>query len=136
MFLLDTDVLSQRPKERPNVSVMSWMKGVPADNLWISSVTIEELRFGTELLDAGKRRREIEAWLEQDILAGFRARIIPVDTVIADTCGRLVAKAKRERHMPDLADALIAATAVVRGLTVATLNRTHFERLGVDLVEF
>jgi predicted nucleic acid-binding protein len=136
MFLLDTDVLSQRPKARPNATVMSWMRGIPAEALWISAITIEEVRFGVELLDPGRRRREIEAWLEQDILIGFRERIIPVDGIVADTCGRLVAKAKREKHNPDLADALIAATAVVHRLTIATLNRDHFERLGVELVEF
>ncbi len=87
------------------------------------------------MLALGSKRREIEAWLERDILIGFRDRIIPADSIIADICGRLVAKAKRERHTPDLADALIAATAMVHHLTVATLNRTHFERLGVELVE-
>jgi predicted nucleic acid-binding protein len=136
MFLLDTDVLSQRAKLRPNIAVMTWMKRIAARDMWISSITIEEARLGAEMLDPGGKRREIEAWLEQDILIGFRERILPVDAVVAETCARLLAKAKSEKHNPDLADALIAATAVVHGLTVATLNRKHFVGLGVELVEF
>jgi toxin FitB len=136
MFLLDTDVLSQRPKAKPNDAVISWMRGIPAQDLWISSITIQEVRFGAELLDPGSRRREIEAWLEKDVLGGFRERILPVDAAIADTCGRFVAKAKREGHTAHLADALIAATALVHRLTVATLNRNHFGPLGVRMVRF
>ena len=59
-----------------------------------------------------------------------------MDAAVADTCARLIAKAKHEKHNPDLADALIAATAVIHGLKLATLNRRHFELMGVELVEF
>jgi predicted nucleic acid-binding protein len=78
----------------------------------------------------------VEAWLEEDLLRGFADRILAVDAVVADFCGRLIVEAIGQGHTPGLGDVLIAATARVHGLQVATLNRQHFERLGVELVKF
>lgn len=136
MFLLDTNIVSQRPKLKPNPAVMAWLSSTNEADLRISAITIQEIRLGIERLDAGRRRREIEQWLEGDLLARFAGRILPVDAVVADQCGRLIAAANERKHNPDLGDALIAATAVVHGLQVATLNRKHFEPLGVALVHF
>lgn len=136
MFLLDTDVISQRTKLKPNPAVMAWLSKTAHTDLWISAVSVEEIRYGIEMLDPGKRRNEIERWLEQDILVRFADRILPVDSAVANRCGSIIAAAVKERHNPDLADALIAATALVHGLKVATLNRRHFEKLPVDLVSY
>ena len=136
MFLLDTDVVSQRPKLKPNPAVIAWLSATSEADLRISVVTVQEIRLGIEKLDAGRRRREIAQWLEDDLLVRFNGRILPIDASVADQCGRLIAAANRRKHNPDLGDALIAATALVHGLQVATLNRRHFEPLGVDLAKF
>jgi predicted nucleic acid-binding protein len=136
-YLLDTNVVSQRPKAQPHPKAMAWLLRTPAEDMRISAITIQEVRYGAESMDPGRRRRDVEEWLERDLLIGFADRILPVDAAVADECGRLIVTAKKkEKHNASLDDALIAATARVHGLQVATLNRTHFEKLGVDMVEF
>jgi predicted nucleic acid-binding protein len=135
-YLLDTDVISQVPKQRPHPRVMAWMLRIRADEMRLSAITIQEVRYGAEMMDAGRRRREVEAWLERDLLVGFAGRIIVVDAAVADECGRLIVAAKKQHHNPSLDDALIAATARVHGLKIATLNRKHFQKLDVGLVDF
>jgi predicted nucleic acid-binding protein len=99
-------------------------------------MTIQEVRAGIELMPAGAKRRTVERWLLTDLIEGFAGRVLPVEIAIADECGRLVVVARRLGHTPDLGDTLIAATANVAALKLATLNRKRFERLGVELVEF
>jgi predicted nucleic acid-binding protein len=136
-YLLDTNIVSQWPKAQPNPSVMTWLTQVPAYDMRISAITIQEIRLGTESMDPGRKRRNLEGWLEREILIGFADRILPVDAAIADECGRLVVTARKEhKHNVSLDDALIAATARVHGLQIATLNRKDFQKLGVRLVDF
>lgn len=135
MYLVDTDVISQATKLQPNERVMAWLRQVRREELHLSAVTIHEVRLGAERMPTGRRRRAVEDWLERDLLEGFAGRILSVDATVADVCGRMVAKAIVHQHTPALDDALIAATARVHGLKMATLNRSHFEALGVELVE-
>jgi hypothetical protein len=99
-------------------------------------VVLHELRYGIELLPQGKRRDSLEVWLSKQVIPNFQGRIYPVDEVVADLSGRMLAAAKMAGHIAEANDTLIAATAKVHGLVVATLNRKHFELLGVPLVEF
>ena len=87
-------------------------------------------------MDPGRKRRNLEDWIEKGLLVGFVGRIFVVDAAVADDCGRLIVAAKKQHHNPSLDDALIAATARVHGLKIATLNRSHFEKLDVELVDF
>jgi predicted nucleic acid-binding protein len=135
-FLVDTSVLSQARKPIPVASVVRWWQSQTLSSLALSVITVHEIREGIELAPAGATRNGLEVWLENHILRQFATRILPVDAIIADRSARLVAAARRSGHTPELADALIAATARAYGLKVATLNRKHFERLGVELVEF
>lgn len=135
-YLLDTDVLSQTTKAKPHTGVISWLRGPQESDLYLSAITIEELRFGLELMPKGKRRRELESWLEDRVLRRFSGRIFPVEERVADKCGKLFAAAKLAGDNLDIGDVLIAATASVHNLKVVTLNRKHFERLGVELVQF
>lgn len=135
-FLLDTNVISQRLKPRPDAAVLAWMQGVRDEETYLSVVSIQEMRFGVEDMSRGQRRDALAQWLEKDILTGYHSRILMVDTDVADECGRLIFRAKQRRHTATLADALIAATAIVHGLSIATLNAKHFVPLGVDLVKF
>ena len=136
MILLDTDVVSQGAKTQPNAEVMAWFRSVPAESLYLSVITIHEVRAGAEMMQVGRKRRAVEDWLERDLLTGFADRTLPIDARVADLCGRMVAGDIRRGHSPELEDVLIAATARVHGLKLATLNWVHFKDLGVELVEF
>jgi predicted nucleic acid-binding protein len=99
-------------------------------------MTIQEVRAGIEAMPQGAKRHAIERWLVIDLMERFSERILPVDSAVADECGRLFVSAKKQGRLPALGDVLIAATVKVHGLTLATLNRKHFERLGVKMVTF
>jgi toxin FitB len=88
------------------------------------------------MLPAGRKRDRLEEWLEVRLRHEFAGRILPVTAEIAEVSGRLIAETKKAAHMAEAANALIAATARVHGLKVATLSRNHFELLGVKLVKF
>lgn len=115
---------------------MHWLSQLPEEDAFLSVVTLQELRTGIDLLPAGRKRRDLDSWLVSDIRRGYAGRILPVSEEIADVCGRLIARGKKEGAIPEANDALLAATAMVHGLQLATLNLKHFERLGVELVEF
>jgi len=135
-FLLDTNIVSQRTKLEPNPKAMEWLRKLPMEQAFLSVVTIQESRTGFELLDPGKRRRGLEAWFETDVLRGYAGSIVPVTHEIADLCGRFVAIKRRLGTTPDINDMLIAATAAVNGLTLATLNDKHFTDLPVEMLTF
>ncbi len=135
-FLVDTSVVSQTVKAQPHPGVLQWWGQRLESELVISAVTVHELRYGIELLDRGARRREFEAWLTKRVLPDFKGKILPVDEDVADLSGRLLAERKRNKETTEINDIMIAATAIVHGLQVATLNWKHFERLGVERVEF
>ncbi len=97
---------------------------------------IEEIREGIELLPEGQRKRALDLWLREELMPRFESRILPVDSDVADRCGRIVARCKASGFNPDAMEALIAATAITHGLTMVTLNRRHFEELGVQQVSF
>jgi predicted nucleic acid-binding protein len=134
-YLVDTNVLSQATKVVPHPGIDLWWKQREAGDLLLSVVSIHEIRLGIQLMQAGRRRSQIEAWYLAEVLGKFDGRILPVDSPVADASGRLLAEAKLSGRGAELGDVLIAATALVHGLQVVTLNRTHFEGLGVELVE-
>jgi predicted nucleic acid-binding protein len=135
-ILVDTSVVSQTRKGTPMPGVVRWLQRQSVDSLYLSAISVHEIRQGIELAPAGAKRNALEIWLQDFVLRVFADRILSVDGVVADASGRLVALTNKKGHTAELADALIAATAKVHGLKVATLNRKHFERLGVELVEF
>src|SRR5215469_3944004 len=91
-YLLDTNVISQAMKARPNTGVIDWLRQVDEDSVCLSVVSITELRYGIERLARGKRRDVLEAWLRNDLSSRFEGRIMSVDSEVADACGRLVRK--------------------------------------------
>ena len=126
-YLLDTNVISEPMKARPNGGVVAWLSGLDEDEACISVVTITELRYGIERLATGKRREILEAWLRKDLSGRFEGRILPVELEIADACGRLVARSEGLGHPIEPRDAFIAATAEVHGLTLVTGNASDFQ---------
>ena len=136
MYLLDTDVVSQYTKLPPNPHVDAWVQRTDDSDLYISTITFAELWYGINLLSPGKRRTELETWVEDDLYMQFFNRVVGFTLDVAQRYGSLMARAKKNGHNPNAMDCLVAATAVANGMAVATLNRKHFEKLGVELVEF
>jgi len=134
MYVLDTNVLSELRKVRlgrADTNVAAWAESVDAADLFISAITVMELELGVlsiERKDATQGAM-LRSWLEQHVLPEFSGRTLPIDTAVAQRCARL--------HVPDKRgerDALIAATALVHGMTVVTRNVSDFEPTGVPIV--
>lgn len=126
-FLLDTNVVSESMKPRPNPGVTGWLAKVSEDNVYLSVVTLTELRYGIERLAQGSRRRRLDDWLQRDLLLRFEGRIIPIDSVVADACGRLVARSETTGHPIEPRDAFIAATTEVYDMTLVTRDASDFQ---------
>ena len=126
-FLLDTNVVSEWLKPRPNPGVVSWLATVDEDETFLSVVTITELRYGIERLAAGKRKKHLDDWLQNELLPRFEGRVLPVDLSIADECGRLVARNEASGRPIEPRDAFIGATAEIYGLTLVTRNVSDFQ---------
>lgn len=126
-YLLDTNVISEPMKVHPNAGVTDWLAQVDEDSVYLSVVSVTELRYGIDRLASGKRRDILEAWLRNDLTSRFEGRTFPVDVEVADACGRLVARSESMGHPIEPRDAFIAATAEVHGLTLVTRNASDFQ---------
>lgn len=134
MFVLDTNVVSELRKVRlgkADMNLAAWTESVDAADLFVSAITIMELELGVlsiERKDAPQGAL-LRSWLEQHVLPEFSRRTLPIDTAVALRCARL--------HVPDKRgerDALIAATALVHGMTVVTRNIADFKLTGASLI--
>lgn len=125
-FLLDTNVVSEWTRPRPDPGVADWLARVDEDSVFLSVVTFAELRHGIERLPAGKRRNALDEWLRNDLALRFEQRILAVDSTVADEWGRLVARREPAGQPIHATDALIAATAQVHALTLVTRNVSDF----------
>lgn len=134
MYVLDTNVVSELRKiqaGKANANLAAWAESVDAADLFVSAITILELEQGVlsfERKDATQGAL-LRAWLEQHVLPEFSGRTLPVDTAVAQRCARLHVPDKRSER-----DALIAATALVHGMTVVTRNVADFQPLGVAIL--
>lgn len=126
-FLLDTNVVSEWTKPRPNAGVVEWLAEANEDEVFLSVVTFAELRHGIERLAAGARRHRLDEWLRGELPLRFDGRIVGVDGAIADEWGRLVAHREARGRAIHAMDALIAATAQVHSLTLVTRNAADFQ---------
>ena len=133
MFVLDTNVVSElRRPGKANREVIHWAESLPVSNFFLSSITVLELELGALLV---ARRDPVQGtllreWIDRQVLPRFDGRILPVDTTVARRCAQL--------HVPDRRperDSLIAATALVHGMTVATRNIADFEPMGVPVFD-
>ena len=135
-ILLDTDIVSQLIKDVPHPKAYAWLKRVIDEDLYLSVISVGEIREGIEMMDSGHKKRRLDRWLVDEVLTDYRERILPIGVEIADLCGRILAVEEKTGFHPDVSDAYIAATARVHGMSLATLNRKDFVRLGVEMVEF
>lgn len=133
MYILDTNVVSELRKGRKaHRSVRIWAQALPAASLYLSAISILELEIGILLIERRDRKQGVvlRAWMDEHVLPTFAGRVLAIDTIVAQRCAAL--------HVPNPQsdrDALIAATALVHGMTVATRNVSHFQPMGVALVD-
>ena len=129
MILLDTVVVSELRKSRPSTKVLAWMRGLAADETFLSVITVGEIERGIVKAADAAFRGVLERWLD-DLIRFYGDRILPITPPIAKRWGRWSAELGHEG-----ADLLIAATAAVHGLTVATRNVRHFASTGVAVID-
>jgi predicted nucleic acid-binding protein len=132
-FLLDTNIPSETIRLQPEPRVMDWIARQANDALFLSVVTIGELRRGFITAPDPQRRARLERWLETDVLLWFDGRILPVTKEIADRWGVLDGTCQLRGTPANTADGMIAATALEHGLTVVTRNVKDFSLFSVPL---
>lgn len=134
-WLLDTNVLSETTRPQPSALVLAWLAAQPVDECFLSVITVGELWRGALLLSAGKKRKALLEWIQDDILAGFAGRIVPIDIAVMERWGALQATAERAGHRLPLMDSLLAATALTHELTLVTRNTSDFAKVDLPLLD-
>lgn len=132
-YLLDTCVLSELVKRRPEPAVVEWIRDQDEHRLFLSVITIGELQKGITKLEAGAKRERLKRWVAEDLAARFHRRIIPVDSRVASSWGAMLGEAKSKGKPIPVVDALIGATARVHQCVVVTRNVVDLERTGVEV---
>lgn len=133
-FLLDTNCISELVRPKPDPRVLEWMEAADEGLLYLSVLTLGEIRKGVAGLAQGKRRTHLETWLEVDLQARFSGRIVPIDLAIADRWGLLAAEAKRKGKPIAVIDGLLAATALQHNLTVVSRNANDFTNAQIQVL--
>jgi predicted nucleic acid-binding protein len=126
-YLLDTNVVSELVCPKPEPRVMEWVDTADEATLYLSVLTLGEIRKGVAPLPLGKRRARLEEWLEVELQTRFSGRIVPIDAAIADRWGSIAAEAKRKGKVLPVIDGLLAATALHRNLILVSRNASHFQ---------
>jgi predicted nucleic acid-binding protein len=134
MILLDTNVVSEPLRRAPDARVTEWIDAQAIETLFLSAITVAELRAGMALLPAGKRRAGLQESLETRVLPLFTGRVLPFDLGCTQAYAELMAKARATGLAISSADGYIAAIAAARGLTVATRDTGPFKAAGVKVI--
>ena len=130
-YLIDTNVVSELIRQSPSHEVLGWVNRTPDDALYLSVLTIGEIRKGIENPETVSRRETLRLWLEQELTDWFGDRLLPIDRGVADRWGTLLAQAGRP--LPAV-DSLLAATALHHNLRMVTRNVTDFQFAGLEVV--
>jgi predicted nucleic acid-binding protein len=131
-YLLDTNVLSELRRREPDANVVKWLERRPATTLYLSVLTLGELRKGIDLLPESPRKRALLDWLEVELPGFFSGRVLRIDARVADRWGHLVALVGRP--VPAI-DSLLAATALTHDLTLVTRNLRDFQGPGLAIID-
>jgi predicted nucleic acid-binding protein len=134
MILLDTNVISETQRQEPNARVLDWIDAQALETLYLSAITVAELRAGIALIPAGKRRDRLHENLEKHLLPMFTNRVLSFDMACTKAYAELLAKSRAAGLAVETADAFIAAVALANGFTVATRDTTPFEAAGLNVI--
>jgi toxin FitB len=133
-FLLDTNCISELVRPKPEPRVLEWMESTDESLLYLSVLTLGEIRKGAAALQQGKRRTHLETWLEVELQARFAERILPIDAATADRWGLIAADAKQRGKGLSVIDGLLAATALHHNLTVISRDTSNFTNARVQVL--
>jgi hypothetical protein len=128
-FLLDTNAVSEWVKPRPNPGVIRWMESADEDRVFLSVISLAELRYGVDRMAGGARRTRLEQWLRDELPLRFEGRILSVDHRVAEAWGRTVSRCEALGRPMGAMDAFLSATAEVHRLTLVTRNVSDFPAL-------
>lgn len=134
MIVLDTNVISEVLRKSPHPTVVEWIDAQAVQTLYLSAITIAELRFGAASMPAGKRRDSIQRSLEQQLFPLFVGRVLSFDMSASKVYAELMARARATGRAISSADGYIAATAAAKGMQVATRDISPFEAAGVGVI--
>lgn len=134
MIILDTNVLSALMQRQPDLQVVAWLDDLPAESIWLTSVTLFEARYGLDLLASGKRKKLLQERFEQFLQDDLQNRVLVFDANAASHAARLAADRKASGRTVDMRDTFIAGIALARRATLATRNIRHFDDLPVPVV--
>lgn len=136
MIVIDTNVLSELWRVAPDPKVLAWMDAQVVETLFLSAITVAELRFGLAAMPQGKRRTIYQERLEREVLPAFAGRVLPFDLDASKAYGELMARARLGAGLAiGNADGYIAATAAARGLMVATRDTSPFKAAGLTVID-
>ena len=130
-FLLDTNIISELVKPKPEAYVTEWVENTDESLLYLSVLTLGEIRRGIAALPQSRRRATLEAWLDKDLRARFEGRILAIDQEVADRWGLLTAAARNSGIVMPVIDGLLAATALEHNLTLVTRDTGQIPSMGV-----
>ncbi len=131
-FLLDTNVISELTRGKPEPRVTQWLESVDESLLFLSVLTIGEIRKGLRILASGQRRARLESWLSTELASRFSGRLLSIDAAVADHWGELAGDAQRRGTPLPVIDGLLAATALQHHLTLVTRNVDDFKGHNVE----
>ena len=134
MILVDTNAISEPLRKVPETRVIEWIDAQPIETLYLSAITVAELRFGVASLPVGKRRNALHKNLEGRVLSLFVGRVLAFDMAASQAYADLMSRARADGMAIGAADGYIAATAAANGMMVATRDTTPFEAAGVSVV--
>ena len=134
MILLDTNIVSEPLRPAPNTRVIAWIDAQPLETLFLSAITVAELRAGVALLPAGKRRTGLLQNLEKRVLPLFAGRVLPFDLACTQAYAELMARARKAGFAIATADGYIAAIAAANGFTVASRDTGPFEAADASVI--
>lgn len=133
-YLLDTCVISELVAKQPAPKVLAWIDSVDPDGVFLSVITIGEIAKGIQKLPSSKRKQELSDWLENELLIRFQDNLIELDANILIQWGKLTARLEAKGQTIPAIDALIAASALERGLILVTRNVSDFDGTGVEII--
>jgi predicted nucleic acid-binding protein len=134
LIVIDTNVLSGLMRAGPETMIIRWLDGQPRESVWTTSITVYEIRFGIELLAAGRKRQLLEDALQGVVDLDLEGRVLPFDASAAHAAAAIAAEQRGGGRIVEIRDVQIAGIARARKATLATRNIKHFERIGLTLV--